>query len=184
MNLLASQSQLRASLLRWSLVCIPIVVLLGFLSGSAAQSGPGNPWFDALNKPAAYPPPALFGIVWTILYVMMGFSLAMILAARGGRGRGLAVLVFAIQLVLNLAWSPVFFAMHQMTGALALITALDVAVIVTILLFWRLRPVAGLLLVPYLAWILFATYLTYAFLHANPHMDGVMNSGAAIRYQI
>lgn len=184
MNLLASQGQLRASLLRWALVCVPAVVLLGFLSGMLAQSGPDNPWFAALEKPAAFPPPALFGIVWTILYAMMGLSLAMILSARGARGRGLAVLAFAVQFALNLAWSPVFFAMHQITGALVVIALLDVAVIVTIVLFSRLRAVAALLLVPYLAWILFATYLTFAFLQANPALDGVENANSVIRYEI
>ena len=76
MNYLASSGQLRASLLRWSLFTVPLVVALGFLSGQAAGSGPGNPWFLDLVKPAIYPPPAAFGIVWSILYVMMGFALA------------------------------------------------------------------------------------------------------------
>lgn len=184
MTLLASSGQLRASFLRWALVCVPAVVLLGFLSGTAAQSGPQNPWFAALVKPAAYPPPAAFGIVWTVLYVMMGLALAMILAARGARGRGLAALAFLVQFALNLAWSPVFFGAHQLTGGLIVIGLLDVAVIVTIALFWKVRPVAGMLLLPYLAWILFATYLNFAFLQANPGMDGVDRSGAAVRYKI
>jgi len=184
MTLLASSGQLRASFLRWALVCVPAVVLLGFLSGTAAQSGPQNPWFAALVKPAIYPPPAAFGIVWTILYVMMGLSLAMVLAARGARGRGLAAVAFLVQFALNLAWSPVFFGAHQLTGGLVVIGLLDIAVIVTIALFWKVRPVAAMLLLPYLAWILFATYLNFAFLQANPGMDGVERSGAAVRYKL
>ena len=82
MTELASRGQLRAGFLRWALVLVPGVILLGFLSGAVAQSGPGNPWFDGLSKPALYPPPQLFGIVWSALYVMMGVALAMVVAAR------------------------------------------------------------------------------------------------------
>ncbi|WP_313438699.1 TspO/MBR family protein [Novosphingobium sp.] len=184
MNLIASSGQLRASLFRWALVLVPLMVLLGFVSGRMAQSGPGNPWFDALAKPGIYPPPATFGIVWTILYVLMGVSLAMVCAARGARGRGLAVAVFAVQFALNLAWSPLFFGAHQITMALILIGVLDLAVLVTIILFSRIRPMAGLLLVPYLAWICFATYLNFAFLQANPTLDGAEGPRSVERFEI
>ncbi|MCJ2188534.1 TspO/MBR family protein [Novosphingobium beihaiensis] len=184
MTLLASSGQLRASLIRWALVCVPVIVLLGFLSGTAAQSGPQNPWFAALVKPAAYPPPQVFGIVWTVLYILMGVALAMVLSARGARRRGLAVIVFAVQFVLNLAWSPVFFGAHMLTGGLILIAVLDVAALVTVFLFGRVRVVAAMLLVPYVLWLLFATYLNFAFLQANPAMDGAAGNGAVVRYEI
>lgn len=184
MNLLASPGQLRASFLRWALVCIPAIVLLGFLSGRAAQSGPENPWFAALVKPGAYPPPSAFPIVWTTLYVLMGLALAMILSAPGARGRGAAVIAFLVQFLLNLAWSPVFFGAHLLTGSLIVIALLDVAAVVTVLLFWKVRPRAALLLLPYLAWIFFATYLNFAFLQANPAMDGADGGGAVVRYSI
>lgn len=184
MNLIASPGQLRASLLRWALVCVPTIVLLGFLSGRAAQSGPDNPWFAGLVKPSIYPPPAAFGIVWTILYVLMGIALALILSARGARGRKAALVAFAVQFALNLAWTPVFFAAHQITAALAVILVLDMAVVVTIVLFARIRPVAAALLVPYLLWVLFASWLTFAFLQANPHADGAQPSGAVERFEI
>lgn len=184
MTLLASPGQLRASFLRWLLVCVPVVVLLGFLSGQLAGSGPGNPWFDELAKPAAFPPPVTFGIVWTILYVMMGVALAMVLAARGARGRAIAVLAFAVQLVLNLAWSPVFFGMHRMSAALVLIAVILLAAVVATVLFARVRPVAAALLVPYVLWLVFATYLNFAFLQANPGMDGAQRSGAVERFDI
>lgn len=184
MNLLASSGQLRASFMRWALVCVPVVVLLGFLSARVAQSGPDNPWFAGLIKPAAYPPAATFEIVWTVLYVLMGVALAMVLAAPGARGRGAAVIAFALQFVLNLAWSPVFFGAHLLTGGLILIAVLDVAVLLTIFLFGKVRPVAGALLVPYVLWLLFATYLNFALLRANPAMDGADGSSAVVRYQI
>lgn len=184
MSELASPSQLRAAFLRWTLVCVPGVLLLGFLSGRAANSGPGNPWFNSLVKPELYPPPATFGIVWTVLYVLMGLALAMVLSARGARGRGLAVGLFALQLLLNLAWSPVFFGMHQITAALVLIGVLALAIIATMLAFRAVRPLAAWLLLPYLAWVLFASVLNWQFLVANPDADGKEVSGAVTRIEL
>ncbi len=184
MSELALPGQLRAAFLRWALVLVPGILLLGFLSGTFANSGPGNPWFDDLAKPAIYPPPAAFGIVWSILYVLMGLAVAMIASARRAPGRGAALALFAAQLLLNLAWSPMFFGAHQLIGALALLIVLDVAVLGTIVLFWRVRPLAAWLLVPYLCWALFATLLNYEFLRANPDADGRGNSGAVTRVVI
>lgn len=185
MNFLASREQLRASFMRWALVCVPLCLLLGFLSGRVAGSGPGNPWFDALVKPGIYPPPAAFGIVWSVLYVMMGVALALVGSAWGARGRGVAIAMFAIQFLVNLAWTPTFFAAHQITGALVVIVALAILVAITLVLFWRIRRLAGLLLLPYLAWVLFATALTYEFLRLNPGADGADGpSGAATRVRI
>ncbi|MBK6801621.1 TspO/MBR family protein [Novosphingobium sp.] len=181
MTELASPGQLRASFLRWALVLVPGIVLLGFVSGRMAQSGPGNPWFAALVKPDIYPPPAAFGIVWTILYILMGLALAMIVTARGAPGRGLAIGVFAVQLLLNLVWSPLFFGMQQITYALYLLFAIDVAVLATVALFWRVRPLAGAMLLPYLAWVLFATLLNWQFLEANPGADGPLGGGEAVQ---
>jgi tryptophan-rich sensory protein len=184
MNRLASPAQLRASLLRWALVLVPAIVLLGFLSGQVAGSGPDNPWFDALTKPSIYPQPAVFGIVWTILYVLIGFAAAMVASAWGAHWRSTALGVFAVQLALNLAWTPVFFGLHQITTALWIIVALDVAVVLTIVLFWRVRRAAGLLLLPYLAWVLFATALTWEFRELNPDADGAVGNGAVQRIEL
>ncbi|MCB2061538.1 MAG: tryptophan-rich sensory protein [Novosphingobium sp.] len=183
MSEIASAAQLRASLLRWTLFLVPGILLLGYLSAKVPISGPENPWFASLNKPSLYPPPAVFGVVWTVLYVMMGLALAMVASARGAPGRGLAVAAFVVQLVLNLAWSPLFFGAHQITLALILLLVLDVAVVVTILLFRRVRQGAALLLLPYLAWILFATVLNWEFRTANPGAEGREVSGAATRVE-
>ena len=184
MRYLASPAQLRASLLRWSLFTVPAVLGLGFLSSIVSDAGPENPWFAALVKPSLYPPPATFGIVWSVLYVLIGVALAMVASARGAPGRGIAVAVFALQLVLNLSWSPVFFAMHQMSVALGIIAVMIVLTLALIALFWRVRPMAGALLLPYLAWICFASVLNYQFLALNPLADGATGSGAAVRVQI
>ena len=161
MNRLASPSQLRASLIRWALFIVPTVMLLGFLSGQVSGSSADSPWFQALEKPALFPPPATFGIVWTVLYFMMGLAFAMVCAAWGSRLRKWAIIAFIVQLAINLAWSPTFFAAHRIEQALWVIVALDVALIVTVVLFFRVRKWAGALLLPYLAWALFATVLNY-----------------------
>lgn len=184
MNYLASTGQLRASLLRWSLFTVPLLLVLGFFSGQAAGSGPGNPWFDNLVKPAIYPPPIAFPIVWSALYLMMGVSLAMILSARGAAGRGLAAFMFVIQLALNLSWSPVFFAMHQITAAFWICVAMAVAIAITIALFWRIRPVAGMLLLPYLVWVCFASALTFEIGRLNPDADGAFGASSTVRVSI
>ena len=171
MNLLASRGQLRASLLRWVLLLVPAVLLAGFLSGELARSGPGNPWFDALVKPPLFPPPAVFGIVWTILYALMGFACAIVCSAWGARGRGLAIAVFVVQLALNLAWSPLFFAAHQVTSALYLIIFILMAAIATVFAFAPIRKAAAWLLVPYIAWLCFAAILNFQIDQRNPDAE-------------
>jgi benzodiazapine receptor len=86
------------SFLRYALVTVPLVLLLGTVSGRLAGSGYGNPWFDALVKPALMPPGWVFGVAWTLLYICLGLALAMILHARGARGRRLAIGLFLAQL--------------------------------------------------------------------------------------
>jgi tryptophan-rich sensory protein len=184
MNRLASPAQLRASVLRWALFLVPAVMLLGFLSGQYAGSTAGNPWFAALDKPATFPPPVTFGIVWTVLYALMGFAIALVCAAWGARYRLPAILAFVLQLALNLAWSPLFFGEHQMRLALAVLVALDLAVVLTLVLFWQVRRAAALLLLPYLAWILFATLLNWQFLQLNPDADGAEVTNAVQRIEL
>ncbi|WP_114952472.1 TspO/MBR family protein [Sphingosinicella terrae] len=165
---IASRSQLRMSFLRWALVTVPLVLLLGTLSGRAANSGYGNPWFDALDKPSFMPPGWTFGAAWTLLYIFLGLALAMLLHARGARGRGLVVTLFLVQLAMNYAWSPLFFAAHEIGAALALILAMIALTIVLVGLAWRIRRGAALLMLPYLGWLCFAAALTFAIDRANP----------------
>jgi tryptophan-rich sensory protein len=183
MNRLASPAQLRASFFRWALFLVPLVLLLGFMSGKMGSSA-DSPWFAALVKPSTFPPPSTFGIVWTVLYAMMGVAFALVCAAWGARYRGAAIALFVVQLLINLAWSPVFFALHEIKIALAVILALDVVVLITVAVFWRVRRLAAWLLVPYVLWILFATVLNWQFLELNPQADGADASYAVQRIEL
>jgi tryptophan-rich sensory protein len=184
MSFLASRGQLRASFVRWALLLVPTVLLAGFLSGQLAGSGPDNPWFASLIKPAIYPPPATFGLVWSILYILMGFAFALVCSAWGARGRRAAIIAFLVQFALNIAWSPVFFAAHQIAGALVVLLLLVISVAVTTILFWRIRLLAGGLMLPYLVWILFACLLNWQILELNPKADGAEVSGAVQRIEL
>ncbi len=171
MSGIASKSQLRMSFLRWAVVTVPLILLLGFASGRAVPSGSENGWYMALQKPAVTPPGIVFPIAWTTLYILLGLAIAVILHARGARGRGPALGLFAIQFALNLAWTPLFFGMHQVGSALLVIVAMLVLSIVTTVLFGRIRPLAAWLMVPYLVWISFAGVLTWRIGQLNPDAE-------------
>lgn len=171
MGQIASHGQLRMSFTRWALVTVPGVLLLGTLSGQLANSGYANRWFAALAKPAFMPPGWAFGVAWTILYILMGLALAHVLGARGARGRRQALGLFWAQLAINLAWSPVFFALHKVEAALAMVVAIFVVALATAVRFWRIRKVAGMLLLPYLGWLCFAFALTFEVNRLNPDAE-------------
>lgn len=166
---IASKSELRMSFLRYALVTVPAVVLLGSLSGWLSNSGYSNDWFLALRKPAIMPPGWVFGVAWTFLYTLLGLSLAMVLHAKGAPRRDRALALFGIQLALNFSWSPVFFAWHRPDYALSIIAAMLVGTVALILVIWRIRVVAGLLLYPYFGWLMFAALLNYQILTLNPN---------------
>ena len=151
-----------------AVVAVLAIELLGGASGWLSNSGYGNAWFDGLRKPSLMPPGFLFGIVWPILYALLGVALALILAKPSSQRRTAAVVLFFLQMVLNFAWSPIFFAGHDITLAKFVIIAMIVIAAAAALLFYRLRPVAGLLLVPYLCWLLFATALNASIERLNP----------------
>jgi tryptophan-rich sensory protein len=151
------------------LFTVPVVLGLGFLSGEVAGSGYGNAWFDALDKPEAMPPGWVFGAAWSILYLLLGVALALVLAAPPARARTAGLAFFAAQLALNYLWSPVFFAMHEVGLAFTILMAMLVLSIVTTALFRRVRAAAALLMLPYLAWLCFAAWLTYGIDERNPN---------------
>ena len=96
------------SFLRIALITVPATVLLGTMSGILSNSGYSNAWFRSLDLPSFMPPSWAFPVAWTILYLLLGVVLAMILRARGARGRTVVLAVFLVQLALNYCWSPLF----------------------------------------------------------------------------
>ena len=151
-----------------AVVCVIAIELLGGLSGWLSNSGYGNPWFGALVKPSFMPPGAAFGIVWPILYALLGIALAMILAEHQSPRRKAALTLFFIQLALNFAWSPIFFALHDIVLANVVIFAMAAIAAAAAGQFYRMRKPAGLLMVPYLAWLVFAATLNSAIQGLNP----------------
>ena len=151
-----------------ALLTAPAILLSGSASGWLAGSGYGNPWFDALNKPFFMPPGWVFGVVWPLLYLMMSVALAMVLAEPESPRRRTALTLFLLQLALNFAWSPIFFALHDIRLAKVVIFAMAALAAGAAGQFFRLRRVAGLLLIPYLAWLVFAATLTATIEALNP----------------
>lgn len=179
---LASKGQLRASFFRWALLTVPACALLGYLSSKLGT--PDSVWFQSLIKPDIFPAPMWFSIVWSILYVMIGTAVALVCAAWGARGRTAALILFALHFLLNLAWHPVFFGGYQLTGGLYLLGAIILSLLVVIALFYRVRKLAAVLLIPYLLWVCFATFLNYEFLRLNPDADGQDPTQAVQRFEI
>lgn len=179
MREVASKRQLWVEFMRAALVTVPLVLLLGFAAARLVPTGRDNPWYQALVKPAETPPDWAFPLAWTTLYVLMGIALAVIVNARGARGRALAIGLFAAQLAVNLAWSPIFFGAHLVFWSLVTIGVMFVLALATTIMFARIRPVAGLLMLPYLAWIGFAGLLTYKIDRLNPNAEALVAPGSS-----
>ncbi len=153
----ASRSHRRVPLPPVSLAAVALVAAIG---RTWTDTAPGS-WYADLDKPAWTPPGAVFGIVWTVFYLMM--AVAVWLVAREGFERAdvrRALVVYAVQLVLNLGWTATFFAAERPGWAIVEIAALFVLVVVTILCFRPISSTAAWLLVPYSAWVAYAASLT------------------------
>ncbi|MBO9669737.1 MAG: tryptophan-rich sensory protein [Sphingobium sp.] len=178
MSEIASKGQLRLSFLRWAMVAVPSVEFLGLLSGLMSGSGSDNPWYAVLAKPSFNPPGWVFGTVWPVLYLLIGFALAIVLNARRAPGRGLAIMLFLVQFACNLVWSPLFFGAHEVTLAAYLAVIMFVLAALTTVYFWRIRPAAGLLMLPYVAWLAFASVLSYQVHNLNPDAESLVPPAA------
>jgi tryptophan-rich sensory protein len=133
--------------------------LIGYV-GATQTFTSVDTWYTTLTKPPLNPPDSTFGVVWTALYLIMGFASWLVWRAAGGLARApLAFLAYFVQLALNQAWSFLFFGMQQPVSGLIDLVLLLAAIVLTTVLFWRKSKVAGALLLPYLAWVLFAGYL-------------------------
>jgi benzodiazapine receptor len=161
--LIATSAPLRLGALALLLAATFVAAAVG---GMAAASAPE--FYQSLRRPSWAPPSWLFGPVWTLLYLMMALAAWLVVRALGPGEARLALLLFLAQLAANALWTWLFFAWRSGAGAFAEILLLWVLVAATIWQFWRATPVAGVLLLPYLAWISFATALTWAMWRGNP----------------
>jgi tryptophan-rich sensory protein len=132
----------------------------------ALLAGPDSAWFRALEKPALYPPPAVFGVAWTALFTLMGVALWLVWRSDAD-GRRAALGLFGLQMVFNVAWTPAFFALEALVVGLAVIVTLWVLVVATVAAFDQVDRRAAALLVPYLLWVSFAAVLNYQFWRLN-----------------
>lgn len=145
-----------------------VVVCLGAGGLGAMVTTPAiDGWYHTLAKPAWNPPDAVFGPVWTTLYVAMAVA-AWLVWRQGGLGEArVPLLLFAVQLALNVAWSWVFFGAQQPGWAFVEIVVLWLAIVATTVSFWRRSRAAGWLLVPYLGWVSFAAVLNFTIWRLN-----------------
>ncbi len=136
--------------------------------GASVTATSVDTWYAGLVKPSFNPPDEVFGPVWTVLYVLMGVAAWRVWrSADRDTTRG-PLTLFALQLAINLGWTVVFFGLHKIASAVATIVVLDVAVLVTMLAFRAVDRVAALLMLPYVAWVAFATVLNVAIWRLNP----------------
>ncbi|MEQ1726520.1 MAG: TspO/MBR family protein [Sphingopyxis sp.] len=161
MNEIASSGQLRMSLVRWILVCVPAFVALGSLIDIAAHAGPDNRWFATLVPQGALLPAWAFTTIWIILYALIGTALALIICARGASGRTSAIALFLVALMAQCAWKILFFGQHQVSSALILMGFVLALTAAATILFARIRVGAALLMLPYLAWLCFAATFNF-----------------------
>jgi len=156
-----------------------IVGLVGWLVVSfvaaaigGAASVQAGPFYTQLVRPGWAPPPSIFGPVWTVLYALMAVSAWLVWRTGGFRAARFALTLFLVQLALNSLWSWLFFGWHRGAWAFADIVALWALVVATVIAFWRISPLAGALLVPYLMWVSFASALNAAVWQLNPQILG------------
>jgi benzodiazapine receptor len=125
-------------------------------------------WYATLVKPSWNPPGWLFGPVWTALYAMMAVAAWMVWRRGGWKTQRGPLGLYLVQWALNALWTPLFFGLHRPGLALAEIVVLFLVLLATLIAFWRVRLPAGLLLVPYAAWVGFATFLNFTIWRLNP----------------
>jgi tryptophan-rich sensory protein len=146
---------------------IAITALLAAIGAWGSMNAPV--FYQSLNLPSFAPPSTVFGPVWSILYLLMGIAAWLVWRERDGfHGARSALVLYLIQLVVNAMWSWAFFNWHNGMASLLIIAALWLLIVVMLIQFWRIKPLAGILLLPYLAWVSFATFLTYSVWHLNP----------------
>lgn len=165
MATLTKQKQL-AGIVGWLIVSFIAAAIGG---AASIQAGP---FHAQLARPDWAPPASVFGPAWTVLYALMGIAAWLVWRVGGFAAARSALILFLVQLAFNALWSWLFFAWHRGGPAFADILLLWVLIVATVIAFWRIRPLAGALLVPYLLWVSFATALNYSVWQLNPQFLG------------
>ena len=148
---------------KWRSLIVCLVIPLAVGGASALLSGGGMREFDQMNKPPLSPPGWLFPVVWTILYLLMGFASWLVLISDQPKAQIKSALkVYGLQLAVNFFWSIIFFSLQRYLLAFFWLLLLWVLIIVTMVRFYRIRELAGELLLPYFLWVTFAGYLNFA----------------------
>ncbi len=165
-ELLMSPAKQGLGLIGWLSLCFA-----GAAIGALASMRAGE-FYGQLTQPSWAPPASLFGPVWTVLYALMAIAAWMLWREAGFRLHARPLTLFLVQLGANAAWTWLFFSWHQGAWALADIVLLTVLIATTLVAFWRAQKLAAVLLIPYLAWVSYATALNWALLKLNPQMLG------------
>ena len=126
-----------------------------------------NTWYQELTRPYLTPPNWVFGPAWTILYIMIAISIIVYYQASGKQYAALTTVILIVHIVANFSWTPLFFQLQSPLLALLDILVLDVTLLVLMYLFWQASTFAAVLLIPYLLWVSFATYLNAGFYWLN-----------------
>jgi len=153
----------------------PMLMLALFVAITFAAAGLGafftstsvSNWYPMLRKPSWNPPAWIFGPVWTVLYLMMAIAAWLVWRKRGFDSAAGALGLFALQLALNALWSLLFFGLRNPLAGLVDIVPLWAAILATLVCFWKISPLAGVLLVPYWLWVSFATALNFMIWRMN-----------------
>lgn len=145
-------------------IVLAVWVLISLSAGFIGSRFPPGEWYDSLAKPSFNPPGWVFGPVWTLLYILMGIAVWLVWKEQGF---STAVYLFMAQLALNALWSYLFFGANKPGLAFLEIILLWVLILLTMILFWRARTAAGVLFIPYLLWVSFASVLNYSLWRMN-----------------
>jgi translocator protein len=146
------------------IICILICQIIGFL-GSLFNIKSIPSWYSKQKKPSFNPPSWIFGPVWTLLYLLMGISLYLVLIS--GKATTIPIIIFSIQLFLNLIWTGIFFGMKKPLLAFIEIILLWASILLNILTFYPISKVASYLLIPYILWVSFASILNFSIYWLN-----------------
>lgn len=151
----------------WGLVASVVLCFAASGLGGLFTAASVRDWYPALAKPSFTPPSAVFGPVWTVLYLMMAVAAWLVWRGRGLSRAALPLGLFAVQLALNVAWSALFFGLRRPGAGFVDIVALWAAIVATTVAFWPVSRAAGALMLPYLAWVSFAGVLNWSIWRMN-----------------